>query len=886
MNHEAAGGEGHVAGRCLPRADSRALAHRLQCSSGRRECGRKTLILQVLYCRAQLTTEPHDGAALPGDHGKWVQIPRGAATVSGECCFSRIAPLRPTTGVGRLETARRSASQDTWRRAVLFSRRETRRKGAPCVRPLLLFLCVLFLLVIAVPALLCGTGDRPGRRSRWPRRCRARRCSSPTARRSSPRDADRWRRDSSRSTRRTAARSRSASRSTVSAASPSPSPAPAPSRDLGTIALEISAVSESVVVSAAQVEIPLSTASSSVTVITARRSGKTPGRKRGRRAARRAWTVGGRQRRPRRADERLSARRRIGLLARASSTACRPTRSAAVTTSRICRSPTSSGSKSSADRRARSTDRTPSARSFGSSRGRAARRRVGVVRRRRVRYVPRSGRDLGRRRSVALGRVDRTADDRQLQRSAHGERSRSSRTTTTSGTLRRAAGGWRNGAGAGIRGAVRYANDERGSPGPFGIGSGRHLRRHRHDLARRQRPAGCCRLPATPRSAAPASAPRRRTRDSTASSPARSAIRSRTRGGRPRGCRRMRRWRAASRPPRGSSCSANAPGGTFITATGNVLVPVERGVAGFFGEARWNHAARLFVTAGVRIDRITRQALAADAGARAPAVRRATRSSRRTPRSRRPGSSARPTATSPSCAPRRAPASGRRTRSRSHSPTTRRSRPSAARASTPASNRRSSADAGSSRRTSFVNNYDDLIVATGSFSGSSRYRTDNISNARARGVEIAGTARAPLGVRRRQPSGARRLHPSRDRDPGRRRERIGAAAVHRRRSPAPPARSSVLGGCPPLGGPPLGVPPGRRAQQRARRRPQLRHVRRACSTHRATASGTRVRPGRSANHLQLFGRVANLFDRDYEEALGYPALGRSGMVGLRVAASR
>ena len=39
--------------------------------------------------------------------------------------------------------------------------------------------------------------------------------------------------------------------------------------------------------------------------------------------------------------------------------------------------------------------------------------------------------------------------------------------------------------------------------------------------------------------------------------------------------------------------------------------------------------------------------------------------------------------------------------------------------------------------------YDDLIVAVGSFSGSSRYRTDNISNARARGLELAGTARVP-----------------------------------------------------------------------------------------------------------------------------------------------
>ncbi len=40
------------------------------------------------------------------------------------------------------------------------------------------------------------------------------------------------------------------------------------------------------------------------------------------------------------------------------------------------------------------------------------------------------------------------------------------------------------------------------------------------------------------------------------------------------------------------------------------------------------------------------------------------------------------------------------------------------------------------------------------------------------------------------------------------------------------------------------------------------------------------------NRLQLFGRVLNLFDESYEEALGYPALGRSGMVGLRVATSR
>ena len=80
-------GRGHVTGRCLPAADNRTLTHRLQSSYGPRDERRKSLILQVLYCRAQLTMEPPTEVALPGDHGKWVRIPRGAATVSGECCF-------------------------------------------------------------------------------------------------------------------------------------------------------------------------------------------------------------------------------------------------------------------------------------------------------------------------------------------------------------------------------------------------------------------------------------------------------------------------------------------------------------------------------------------------------------------------------------------------------------------------------------------------------------------------------------------------------------------------------------------------------------------------------------------------------------------------------
>ena len=35
-------------------------------------------------------------------------------------------------------------------------------------------------------------------------------------------------------------------------------------------------------------------------------------------------------------------------------------------------------------------------------------------------------------------------------------------------------------------------------------------------------------------------------------------------------------------------------------------------------------------------------------------------------------------------------------------------------------------------------------------------------------------------------------------------------------------------------------------------------------------------------HVEVFGRGLNLLDRQYEEAYGYPAPGRLGMVGLRV----
>jgi outer membrane receptor protein involved in Fe transport len=38
--------------------------------------------------------------------------------------------------------------------------------------------------------------------------------------------------------------------------------------------------------------------------------------------------------------------------------------------------------------------------------------------------------------------------------------------------------------------------------------------------------------------------------------------------------------------------------------------------------------------------------------------------------------------------------------------------------------------------------------------------------------------------------------------------------------------------------------------------------------------------------VEVFGRLNNVTDRSYEEVLGFPALGRNGLVGVRVAAGR
>jgi outer membrane receptor protein involved in Fe transport len=183
--------------------------------------------------------------------------------------------------------------------------------------------------------------------------------------------------------------------------------------------------------------------------------------------------------------------------------------------------------------------------------------------------------------------------------------------------------------------------------------------------------------------------------------------------------------------------------------------------------------------------------------------------------------------------------------------------------------------------TIFRNRYDDLIVATGrSFIDASRYRTDNISNARAQGIELSSSWRGPAGVSLQAgytwldtailAVDRSRLAPPpfQPGDPLIRRPRHQAAAsllVSRERWTAfltAAARSHTLDVEPNFGA--------------------FGGLFRAAG-YTVLDGGVTLRPSR---HLDVFGRVGNLLDRSYEETLGFPALGRNGTIGVRVAVGR
>ncbi len=445
--------------------------------------------------------------------------------------------------------------------------------------------------------------------------------------------------------------------------------------------------------------------------------------------------------------------------------------------------------------------------------------------------------------------------------------------------------GWRGAAGARVRGDVRFARDERGFPGPFGsnpVGAFFGIDTESRGTNDRLLTSVNGVAPLSDRVRLQAHISHGRLDSEFASPFGFSESLSRRTALRGQADVTLHRRLDLSA---GIDYQRERAGSTFITG-GSGDVAVRRYVAGYFAEGRWRSADRLFLNAGVRVDQIHRDALEGDPLAFTP----------------RP---AFPSDSVVSVNPKISAAWFVRTDAAAFT----KLRASAGTGIRPPTGleiaftdnpslrpeRSRSADAGIDQAvaggrglleaTAFFNTYDDLIIAVGSFLESSRYRTDNISNARSRGLELAGTIRG-------RARGALDL-----------RLRVGYTfldteilAVDRGNAAPPPFR---------VGDPLLRRP---RHQFSTELLASAGHVNaflqgggRSRARDVEPSLGT-FHPGffdapgysvwnagatfRIVRSLEVFARVDNLFDRDYEEAFGFPALGRGAFAGIRVAAGR
>ena len=181
--------------------------------------------------------------------------------------------------------------------------------------------------------------------------------------------------------------------------------------------------------------------------------------------------------------------------------------------------------------------------------------------------------------------------------------------------------------------------------------------------------------------------------------------------------------------------------------------------------------------------------------------------------------------------------------------------------------------------TAFFNRYDDLIVSVGqSFRDASQFRTDNLDNSRARGLELAASARTAQGFE------ARATYTWLDT------EVLALDAADGQ------AKAGFA-----VGDPLLRRPRHQGSLELSFTQPLFSVFTSVGARGRTldidptfgTFGGLFDNPGyavvdlggsvRVTEGLELTGRVQNLFDRDYEEAFGFPALGRSFVAGVRVA---
>ena len=324
-------------------------------------------------------------------------------------------------------------------------------------------------------------------------------------------------------------------------------------------------------------------------------------------------------------------------------------------------------------------------------------------------------------------------------------------------------------------------------------------------------------------------------------------------------------------------------GSTFITGGSGQEMPVERFAAGYFAEGRWNSNERVFLTAGLRVDDIRRDQLEASSGR--PVLPKDTIVS---VNPRVAGAWIVHAAGADSTKIRAAAGTGIRPPDGFELAFTDNPelKPERSRSVEAGVDHTFGSGHAVAEATVFTNHYDDLIITVGSFSGSSRYKTDNISNARATGLELALTLRGRV-----MQWGGLDLA-----------GRIGYTALDTeilavdRDDDAPP--------------------PFEVGQALVRRPPHSFFADASVTSGRVTAfvrgngrsttldvepsmgafGGLFDAPGynvwsagatvRAARYLDAYARVENFFNRTYEEALGYPALGRRFTAGLRIAAGR
>ena len=315
---------------------------------------------------------------------------------------------------------------------------------------------------------------------------------------------------------------------------------------------------------------------------------------------------------------------------------------------------------------------------------------------------------------------------------------------------------------------------------------------------------------------------------------------------------------------------------SFVTSTDfDTKLPIDRGVTGLFVEARPSIHEHAFITAGLRVERISRDALESDGFSRPPVldadvvwsvnpkVSAAWFVQPTTKIRFGAGTGIKPPTTfdigftnNPNLKPERS----------------------------------KSFDVGIEQSlapgavvfdaTFFNNRYDDLIVAVPvAIRGTQGYRTDNIANASARGLEIGVAARTVQGFSIR--GSWTFLHTEVLGDDG-----LETAAPSPYKVGEPLVRRPSQQGSLEIGW----------DRSRTHLFATVNGRGKVADTEPNFGSPVFQNPGfavmalggsyRLSSRFEVTGRVSNLFDRQYEEVFGFPSLGRTASIGIRVATGR